>query len=138
MIRADQAEKSEEDPVYGSALAETWKWLNKQAGVKQEIDMGISSISRLLPSGEELKALNAPADHAPVMLPSHIDILAQTAPEPWPTPESRIFLHGPRSGPADVQICWRSDLVGSDEENWKDALILCPPASRSVFPCRSV
>ncbi len=129
LIRADQAEKSEDDPVYGVALAETWKWLNEQAGAKQEIDMGIAAISRFLPTGEELTKLNAPADHAPVMLPAHIDILAQTAPEPWPTPEVSLFLHGPRSGPADVQICWRSDLVGNDVENWKDAVILCPPAS---------
>lgn len=129
LIRADQAEKSEEDPVYGAALAETWKWLNEQAGAKQEIDMGIAAISRFLPTGEELTKLNAPADHAPVMLPVHVDTLTQTAPEPWPTPEVSLFLHGPRSGPADVQICWRSDLVGNDEESWKDAVILCPPAS---------
>jgi CRISPR-associated endonuclease/helicase Cas3 len=129
LIRVDQAENSEEDPVYGAALAETWKWLNKQAGEKQEIDMGIAAISGFLPTGEELTKLNAVADHAPVMLPAHIDTLVQTAPEPWPTPEVSLFLHGPRSGPADVQICWRSDLVGNDEENWKDAVILCPPAS---------
>lgn len=129
LIRADQAETSKEDPVYGSALADTWKWLYEQADAKKEIDMGIAAISPYLPTGEELIKLNAPADHAPVMLPAHMDALAQTAPEPWPTPEVSLFLHGPRSGPADVQICWRADLTGNNEESWKDALILCPPAS---------
>lgn len=32
LIRADQTEKSEDDPVYGPALTETWKWLNEQGG----------------------------------------------------------------------------------------------------------
>lgn len=129
LIRADQSENSEEDPVYGAALAETWKWLNSEASANQEINMGFAAISNLLPTEEALKKLNTPSGHAPVMLPAHIDILCQTAPEPLPTPEVSLFLHGPRSGPADVQICWRSDLTGNDEESWKDAVILCPPAS---------
>ncbi len=129
LIRSDQAENSNEDPVYGSALAETWKWLNEQADLKKEIDMGIAAISRVLPAIDELMKFNAQTTHAPVMLPAHIDILAQTAPEPWPTPEISLFLHGSKSGPADVLICWRSDLIESEENNWKDAIIICPPAS---------
>lgn len=129
VVRADQTEKSEDDPVYEGGLAQTWMWLSKIGGEKQEISMGIAALGSLLPCGEELVKLNAPATHAPVLLPAHIDALAQTAPEPWPTPEVAFFLHGPRSGPADVQICWRADLVGDDEEAWKDAIIACPPAS---------
>lgn len=129
VVRADQAEQSDDDPVYGASLAETWKWLNAEANENHEIDMGIAAISLSLPTGVELAKLNAPANHAPVMLPSHVDILSQTAPEPWPTPDISLFLHGPRSGPADVQVCWRSDLIENNENNWKDAVILCPPAS---------
>jgi CRISPR-associated endonuclease/helicase Cas3 len=139
MVQADQAEQSDDDPVYGSALAETWKWFVGNSNGNGEIDMGIAAISQCLPTGDELTKLNSPAVHAPVMLPSHVDILCQTSPEPWPSPEISLYLHGPRSGPADVQVCWRSDLTGSDdqyqEENWKDAIIMCPPSS---YECVSV
>ena len=127
VVRADQAGADAEDPVYGAALASTWQWLNAQAqqGV---IDFGIARLTPLLPQGEALAALNAPAQHAPVLLPSHVDALAQTDPEPWPSPEVALFLHGPHSGPADVQVCWRADLTG-DPSRWVDAVTLCPPTS---------
>ncbi len=128
VARADQTANSEDDPVYGAALANTWKWLKQQAGNKDVIDFGIAAIERRLPVGEELAALNAPSAQAPVMLPAHVDALAQTAPEPWPSPDVALFLHGPKSGPADVQVCWRADLTG-EESAWEAAVSLCPPAS---------
>lgn len=128
LVRADQAENSENDPVYGEALSNTWKWLKEESGEKQQINMGIAALKPRL-DGVDPEALNSPATHAPVLLPAHLDALVQTAPEPWPTPEVALFLHGPRSGPADVQICWRADLVGEDTETWKDAVIACPPAA---------
>ena len=127
VVRADQTVVDPDDPVYGAALAKTWQWLNTrtQQGV---IDFGIARLMPLLPQGEALAALNAPAQHAPVLLPSHVDALAQTAPEPWPSPEVALFLHGPKSGPADVQVCWRADLTG-DPSRWVDVVTLCPPTS---------
>lgn len=127
VVRADQAGADAEDPVYGAALANTWQWLNEQTqdGV---IDFGIARLTPLLPQGDALAALNAPARHAPVLLPSHVDALAQTAPVPWPSPEVALFLHGPNSGPADVQVCWRADLTG-DPSRWVDVVTLCPPTS---------
>lgn len=128
LIRADQAESSEEDPVYGQALANTWLWLKKEMGELSEIDMGIAGLKPRI-EGADLATLNAPSAHAPVLLPAHVDALVQTAPEPWPTPEVSLFLHGPKSGPPDVQVCWRADLTAASEEAWKDAVILCPPAA---------
>lgn len=128
VARADQTAASEDDPVYGAALANTWKWLKQQAGSKDVIDFGIAAIEHRLPVGEDLAALNALSAQAPVMLPAHVDALAQTAPEPWPSPDVALFLHGPKSGPADVQVCWRADLTG-DESAWAEALTLCPPAT---------
>lgn len=125
---ANQAEKSDNDPVYGAALANTWKWLGQHAEGDGSVNFGIAKLAPRLPDGEELAALNAPSAHAPVMLPAHVDALAQTAPEPWPSPDVALFLHGPKSGPADVQVCWRADLTG-DENAWAEAISLCPPAS---------
>lgn len=126
LIRADQSETSEDDPVYGEALAKTWLWLHQQVSESGFIDMGIAALQPLLP--EDTSELNSQAQHAPVLLPAHLDALVQTAPEPWPTPDVSLFLHGPRSGPADVQICWRADLVGDNENAWEDTVIQCPPA----------
>ncbi|MFZ5484075.1 MAG: type I-G CRISPR-associated helicase/endonuclease Cas3g [Pseudomonadota bacterium] len=127
VVRADQAEKSEDDPVYGAALANTWRWL-KQHADKDSIGFGIAELTPRLPDGARLTELNTPSVHAPVMLPAHVDALAQTAPEPWPSPDVALFLHGPKSGPADVQVCWRADLTGN-EDAWRDAIDLCPPAT---------
>ena len=133
LVRADQAEKSDDDPVYGTALAATWKWLKEYAGDTDILDFGISALAPRL-DGADLPSLNAPTSHAPVMLPAHVDALVQTAPEPWPTPEVALFLHGPKSSAADVQVCWRADLTGSDEEAWKEAVTLCPPAAPECLP----
>lgn len=127
VVRADQAEKSDDDPVYGAALANTWLWL-KQHAVEDSIGFGIAELAPRLPDGAQLAELNTPTVHAPVMLPAHVDALAQTSPEPWPSPDAALFLHGPKSGPADVQVCWRADLTG-DENAWADAIDLCPPAA---------
>ena len=133
LVRADQAEKSDDDPVYDTALAVTWKWLKEHAGDTDPFDFGVSALAPRL-DGADLRSLNAPTSHAPVMLPAHVDALVQTAPEPWPTPEVALFLHGPKSSAADVQVCWRADLTGTDEEAWKEAVTLCPPAAPECLP----
>lgn len=123
--------------MYGAALAETWKWLNTQTDADGAVDMGIASLGERLPEGEALARLNAPSVSAPVMLPAHVDCWAQTAPEPMPTPDVSLFLHGPKRGVADVQVCWRADLDLSSDENETnslDVLSLVPPASAECLP----
>lgn len=129
LVRADQAETSDEDPVYGVSLANTWKWLQGMANDAHEVDFGVSAIGPLLPAGKELEELNAPVQHAPVLLPAHLDALVQTAPVPQPSPDPALFLHGPNRGAADVQVCWRADLDPEQSEIWADALAFCPPAA---------
>lgn len=136
LVRADQSEKSDDDPVYGSALANTWRWLLEQAGDAGEIDFGITALEPRLPEAEKLAELVPPAKAAPVMLPAHVDCWAQTAQEPMPTPEPALFLHGPGNASADVQVCWRADLMAPTGEHEAaltgqalEVLSLCPPAT---------
>ena len=131
LMRADRIESSADDPVYGEAIGKTWHWLTQQAGEDDIIDMGISALANRLPSGEDLAALNAPTDHAPVMLPAHVDCWGQTAPVPLPTPEVALFLHGPKRASADVQVVWRADIdlrTPSTQKASLDVLAICPPA----------
>ena len=129
LVRGDQAGDTGEDPVYGEALTKTWNWLNEHKDDNGEVDFGIA----YLPDGDS--SLNAPSVNAPVMLPAHVDCWAQTAPEPQPSPDVAPFLHGPREGAADVQVCWRADLDLTDEkETALEFLSLCPPSSSETLP----
>jgi CRISPR-associated endonuclease/helicase Cas3 len=133
LVRGDQQVSSNDDPVYGAALNMTWVWLNQQTDVNQCVDFGIAGLEGRLPNPQALAAMSAPSLNAPVMLPAHVDCLAQTAPIPEPSPEVGLFLHGPRPTAADVQVCFRADLDLSNEAactHSLEVLRLCPPSSR--------
>ncbi len=148
LVRGDQAHAAsdepsaakhkgrvDEDPVYGGALARTWTWLNMHKDDGGAVDFGIIHLEQLLPDGESLAALDAPARDAAVMLPAHLDCWAQTAPVPCPSPDVGLFLHGPREGVADVQVCWRADLdLIEEKETALELLSLCPPSSNETLP----
>lgn len=135
-----------EDPIYGSALRETWAWLQQQAEEEGEtpvVDFGIAAMdalwARATAADPDLAGrLTPPSPDAPVLLPAHVDCWVQTAPAPSPDPDPAIFLHGPDRGVPEVQVCWRGDLApaaltGEDAkgaaELWAEALSHCPPAS---------
>ena len=128
LIRGDQTGDKGADPVYGEALTKTWHWLNEHKDDNGEVDFGIA----YLPDGDS--SLNAPSANAPVMLPAHVDCWAQTAPEPQPSPDVAPFLHGPREGVADVQVCWRTDMDLTREKETLELLSLCPPSSSETLP----
>lgn len=101
-------EGDKEDFVYGTSLRETWTWLREQRTKKEKIvDFGIEA----LPLPEAGLALQAPKKNAPSLLPAYLDLWAQTSPEPAIVPDVSLFLHGPDSGPPDVQVIWRADLL---------------------------
>jgi CRISPR-associated endonuclease/helicase Cas3 len=133
VVRADQTEPDADnpDPVYGTALGETWRWLQAQVA-SDPLDFGITALQpRLdaLATGQRQR-LNVPPAHAPVLLPAHLDCWAQTSPEPRPSPDVSLFLHGPGRGEPDALVCWRADLPGqADLDVWTDILSLCPPAA---------
>ncbi|MEW6428632.1 MAG: type I-U CRISPR-associated helicase/endonuclease Cas3 [Thermodesulfobacteriota bacterium] len=129
LVCTDQAENSNDDPVYGAALANTWQWLGAVANVHGEVDFGVEAFASLLPAENILAALNAPARNAPVLLPAHLNALVQTAPVPCPSPDPAVFLHGPESGAADVLICWRADIGTDVPQSAIETITLCPPTA---------
>ena len=158
LIRHDQANPTRNtgpDPVYGDALKKTWDWLNEAENERGEVDFGISrfdgllsgiaqdtQLSMLPENGAQsepapIEEMNAPSPDAPVMMPSHVDCWGQTSPMPVPSPDVALFLHGPRDGAADVQVCWRADLDLSSKagkERSLESLRLCPPSSPETLP----
>ncbi|MGH9340599.1 MAG: type I-G CRISPR-associated helicase/endonuclease Cas3g [Acidobacteriota bacterium] len=141
VVRADQEKNSDGDPVYGAALARTWQVLRRSVeGDASAVDFGVRASQQWI-SKLEVSELTAPTSHAPVLFPAHVDILAQTAPVPKPSPDPALFLHGPQAGPADIQVCWRADLdpaqFADDQERdraWLDTLAYCPPTSAECMP----
>jgi len=103
VIVHDKDEK--DDPIYEKTIIETVSWLKAKLDKKYKtVDFGSRS---LLDAHTQLLA---PKTNAPTLLPAYLDLWSQTAPEPFAVPEPGLFLHGPRSGPEDVQIVWRTDL----------------------------
>lgn len=152
VIRADQVQPKEDDPIYGPALPKTWAWLNahaqetdiistgKPAAKKtsnntiKQIDFGVMPLKHLLEKPENVAVvpeLQAPSLFAPVMLPAHVDCWAQTAPAPLPSPDPAVFLHGPERGAPEVQVIWRADLDPgvAEADAWIEAVSLCTPSS---------
>lgn len=106
---------AKDDPVYGKAIAETVKWFKaampKPTKKKPDpkLDFGVLAVG--IPSGDDLTKLLAPKPSAPTLLPAYLDLWAQTSPAPSQLPDVSLWLHGPASGPADVQVVWRIDLT---------------------------
>jgi CRISPR-associated endonuclease/helicase Cas3 len=136
VIRADQVQ-DEDDPIYQKSLSTTWNWLVSNS-TDNVIDFGVTAMRAYLETveAEQLASLNAPTRAAPMLMPAHLDCFVQTAPAPSPDPDPAIFLHGPDSGPADVTLVWRSDLVDTEVQRkfWKDIVSLCPPSAPEAMP----
>jgi CRISPR-associated endonuclease/helicase Cas3 len=137
VVRENQTTDSSDDPVYGAALANTWQWLKQIAGDGDAIDFGIAALDNNLANVKMRTELTVTPPLTPVMLPAHIDGWAQTAPQPEPTADVSLFLHGVDRGSADVQVCWRADIeLGSDDEKniAIDTLTLAPPTTAECLP----
>jgi CRISPR-associated endonuclease/helicase Cas3 len=168
VIRGDQTEpkekEDERDPVYGNALANTWKWLKSKAE-DDVFDFGVSAVRTAI-GDEDITELNAPSPKAPVLFPSHLDCWVQTNPKPDLDPALALFLHGQdQPSQPDVQIVFRDDirsdwsdedirrlwakflLEATPEENanttdekrldlWLASLTACPPSSSEAVPVR--
>ena len=99
----------DEDPVYGAAMANTWKHMLKSTK-NGKLPLDASPLAK----HEFPKDALAPRLEAPLLLPHHMDAWAQTNPEPAQLPPIDRFLHGmlpdaDARRPADVNIVWRYD-----------------------------
>jgi CRISPR-associated endonuclease/helicase Cas3 len=111
---------NKDDPVYGGTIVKTMTWLEQQMpkrsrktkDVPQAVNFGVLDLP--LPPEEKLKDMVAPKECAPVLLPAYLDLWMQTSPAPVVVPDVSLWLHGPKSGPADVQVVWRADLSEND------------------------
>lgn len=88
---------------------EAKKQIEEQLIRKAQVDFGVLALE--VPTGDELTKLLAPKPNAPTLLPAYLDLWAQTSPTPSQVPDVSLWLHGPSSGPADVQVIWRADLA---------------------------
>lgn len=138
MAEGDKAPRTP-DPIYGAALPATWEWLGQQSK-EGTVDFGVRAMDQAIAVAraaelEKVNALSAPRLDAPVLMPAHLDLLAQTAPRPALEPEVAPYLHGPQRGVPDVRVCWRADLPVWNErtKQWLDecaqTLDVCPPSS---------
>lgn len=132
--------ESDDDPIYGQALAKTWQWLlrvARPAGDGVAVDFSIAAMEATL-AGADLTELDPPPRERLHLTPIHVELLCQTSPPPQYDPEVAALLHGLDTSPADVQIVWRSDLPLDDTGEQIDAaeaalvgrlLALRPPQS---------
>lgn len=131
IARAETADGSEDDPVYGAAAHRTWEWLKKH---EKGLDLAAGAVENLVP--EDFSELTAPVTAGPLVFPAYCDLWAQTEPVAVPSPDPAVFLHGPNRGEPEVQLVWRADLDPERPETWVEAVALCPPVSAEALSLR--
>lgn len=126
-----------EDPVYGDAVARTWEWLVRRAGVAPaeldprrptadgapRLELGLRELASLVSPGD-LEACAARPAETPVLVAPYLDAWARTSPAPEPDQPVEPFLHGLDRGAAEVSICWRAALPTVDA--WRAELDALP------------
>lgn len=136
VIGSAMTEEKYEDAVYGSALTNTWKWL-QSFGEEAEFgictEAGDRSVRERL-TREDGTTLRRQDAGAPVLLPAHLDILAQTSPRPAVEPDVNLFLHGVQQGSPEVQVVWRADLPPGRTREWVEVVGLCAPVAAEAMP----
>lgn len=122
------------DPVYGGALVGAYRWLKQRYG-KKPFDGGAESADLANPPAEAV----APTPDAPLLLPHHVDLLAQTNPTPAVDPPLWPWLHGPEERSSDVSVIWRGDADTYVDESTdaigavRASLVLLPPSAAEAL-----
>jgi CRISPR-associated endonuclease/helicase Cas3 len=127
-------------PIYGASAEETWQILLKLSNKQKKdryIDMGAffrEEIQKMEP--ENIEKAVSPSSDAPILTPSHMDMLVQTFPPPFTEPSIPLYLHGINAGSQDVQVIWRADLPKMDRKNERDIIetvAALPPVNSEVM-----
>jgi CRISPR-associated endonuclease/helicase Cas3 len=138
LIRSDRKSKKYYDPIYGTAIAATWEWLNKTEGYRKRkfIDFGSNLLDSMLKDLEpkQIREMIAPQRVTPLLFPAHLDAWAKTNPGPDIDPDVAPFLHGQNGSTADVQVVWRADMGGENLDEWADIIGMTPPRTREALP----
>ncbi|MBI1357982.1 MAG: type I-U CRISPR-associated helicase/endonuclease Cas3 [Acidobacteria bacterium] len=138
----DAAGDKDDDPVYGQAITKCWGLLWRRAATEEEgknertvADFGVNAFDDLLQGVEEagVDAALAPHTNAPVLLPAHLDLLCQTAPQPAIEPEVALYLHGLERAAPEARVVWRADLSVDNREPWLETVALCPPLASEML-----
>jgi len=131
LAREEDVKDGANDPIYGGAVAATWKLLHEKATKEApaSVDFGIEALDDRLSEVDDLSPYHAPTPDAPMLLPAYLDLLCQTAPPPRPEPDIQPFLHGVGREAPEARVVWRADLSPNDTTTWKETVSLCPPSS---------
>jgi CRISPR-associated endonuclease/helicase Cas3 len=138
-----------DEAIYGTKAKQTWdhleKVLSENGGRGQDrvVRFGLADLeARLAETDTDPAGLSSEAPDAPTLRPADVTLLSWTAPVPAVDPAVSLFLHGPKSGPADVQIVWRADIaedrlkekeVEEYAKHLTDLLALVPPHGRETL-----
>jgi len=96
------------DPIYGEALANTWRFLEETA-IEGSVDFGLSRFPEV--SDGVMETLRTADAQPPTMFPSYLDQWSETRPAPHPDPDVSLWLHGKeQDAERDVSIIFRADV----------------------------
>ena len=93
------------DPIYGASRGHAWDWLR---ALPDPFDASTAALEALLTTAPP--TARAPNPVAPVVLPTHLDLLSQTEPTPHPSPDPALYLKGLDPPRAEVSVVWRADV----------------------------
>lgn len=110
IMRVDGESKKmmKKHPIYHDHAWSMWEALCKW----KNCDLSPSSQAAWLKklNQQQIEAISEPKRCAPLLMPQHMDILAQTSESVHADPDLSPWLHGIGASNEDVQIVWRADL----------------------------
>lgn len=132
----DQLSKSAKpDPIYGEALANTWRYLEENA-TDGTIDFGLAAFP--VPQPEDMAALRTADVPPPTMFPNYLDLWSETRPAPHPDPDVSLWLHGKEHEvDADISLVFRADVRAPSGETvdlaTAESLDFIPPLAEEAL-----